>query len=367
MKNPLPHSNPATLVSFGMTSRCQWNDSSSPPRRGAVWSMKLNGGCWSTRFIRRRKSLRSPASPCSSSTPDSSNPARWTAGRIHVSKGKRGANGASATKPPASTIAGRLELALDPERRELVRHHPVRPAGLVRATPGTPAGENLGRGLVLVTGAEDAFGSDRPHGLGDEVGRPPRPLGGDDHPAADDRILPELGHRSVGGGLDGPLRGRGKRSREGANPQEGLRGQSPRSDGGYSYGHLALLFASQGPLEERGQRLRRRLALEEHRADLLADGHAHGVATRERERRGDRPHPLGDHAGLPLDGGDRLAAGERDAELAVARETPGAREDEVAQARESREGRGRSAQRNREPGHLREPPRGERRAGGLAA
>src|SRR5947209_10302449 len=44
MKNPLPHSNPATLVSFGMTSRCQWNDSSSPPRRGAVWSMKLNGG-----------------------------------------------------------------------------------------------------------------------------------------------------------------------------------------------------------------------------------------------------------------------------------------------------------------------------------
>src|SRR5438034_7174046 len=69
--------------------------------------MKLNGGCRSTRFIRRRKSLRSPASPCSSSTPDSSNPARWTAGRIHVSNGKRGANGASATKPPASTIVRR--------------------------------------------------------------------------------------------------------------------------------------------------------------------------------------------------------------------------------------------------------------------
>src|SRR5256712_7686490 len=103
--------------------------------------------------------------------------------------------GAHAVHPVEETFAGRLELALDPERRELVRHHPVRPAGLVRATPGTPAGENLGRGLVLVTGAEDAFGSDRPHGLGDEVGRPPRPLGGDDHPAADDRILPELGHR----------------------------------------------------------------------------------------------------------------------------------------------------------------------------
>src|SRR3989475_27789 len=274
--------------------------------------------------------------------------------------------GAHAVHPVEETFAGRLELALDPERRELVRHHPVRPAGLVRATPGTPAGENLGRGLVLVTGAEDAFGSDRPHGLGDEVGRPPRPLGGDDHPAADDRILPELGQRSVGGGLDGPLRGRGKRSREGANPQEGLRGQSPRSDGGYSYVHLALLFASQGPLEERGQRLRRRLALEEHRADLLADGHAHGVATRERERRGDRPRPLGDHAGLPLDGGDRLAEGERYAELAVARETPGAREDEVAQARESREGRGRSAERDGEPCHLGEPARDERGAGVLA-
>src|SRR5439155_1461372 len=192
---------------------------------------------------------------------------------------------------------------------------------------------------------EDALGSGPPHGLGDEVGRPPRPLGGAAAPAADDWILPELGHRSVGGGLDGPLGGRGKRSRGGANPQEGSRGQSPRSDGGYSYVHLALLFASQGPLEERGQRLRRRLALEEHRADLLADGHAHGVATRERERRGDRPHPLGDHAGLPLDGGDRLAAGERGAELAVARQTPGAREDEVAQAREARGGRGRSAAR----------------------
>src|SRR5438046_5693355 len=91
-----------------------------------------------------------------------------------------------------------------------------------------------------------------------------------------------------------------------------------------------------------------------------------GVATRERERRGDRPHPLGDHAGLPLDGGDRLAAGERYAELAVARETSGAREDEVAQARESREGRGRAAERDGEPCHLGEPARDERGAGVLA-
>src|SRR2546430_4005945 len=81
--------------------------------------MKLNGGSPSTRFIRRKKSPRSPASPRSSSAPDSSKAARWTAGRIHVSNGKRGANGASATKPPASTIARR------PPRRSWRRmsHH----------------------------------------------------------------------------------------------------------------------------------------------------------------------------------------------------------------------------------------------------
>src|SRR5436190_21361787 len=129
-----------------------------------------------------------------------------------------------------------------------------------------------------------------------------------------------------------------------------------------SSGTLPLILAPQRPLEERSQRVRRRLAREEHGADLLADGHAHGVAARERERRGDRPHALGDHAGLALDGGDRLAARERHAELAVARETPGAREDEVAQAGESREGRRRRAERDGEPRHLGEPPRDERGA-----
>src|SRR5207244_4751509 len=106
---------------------------------------------------------------------------------------------------------------------------------------------------------------------------------------------------------------------------------------------LPLLLARQGTLEERGERVGRCLAVEEYRADLLADGHADAVATRERERRGDRPHPLGDHASPVLNGGDRLAPCERDAELAVARGTPGARADEVAQAREPRAGRGHRA------------------------
>src|SRR5213080_108570 len=68
---------------------------------------------------------------------------------------------------------------------------------------------------------------------------------------------------------------------------------------------LPLLFASRRPLEERSQGVRRRLALEEHRADRLTDRHAHAVAARERERRGGRPHALGDHPSLALDRGDR--------------------------------------------------------------
>src|SRR5436190_793904 len=148
-------------------------------------------------------------------------------------------------------------------------------------------------------------------------------------------------------------------------PTPFIRSKSP-SPAGSSSPSLPLLLAPQGTLEERGERVGRCLAVEEYRADLLADGHADAVATRERERRGDRPHPLGDHASPVLNGGDRLAPCERDAELAVARETPGAREDEVAQAREPREGRGHRAERHGEPRHLGEPPRDERSARVLA-
>jgi hypothetical protein len=41
MKKPVPSSNPARWVSFGITSRCQWKCSGSPALIGAVCSAKL--------------------------------------------------------------------------------------------------------------------------------------------------------------------------------------------------------------------------------------------------------------------------------------------------------------------------------------
>src|SRR3989442_11419193 len=102
---------------------------------------------------------------------------------------------AHAVHPVEEPLARGLELPFDPQHGELVGQHPVGPAGPVRATLLAPTGEDLARGLVLVAFAEDALGPDRLHRLGDEIRRPPRAFGGDDHPAADDRVLPELGLR----------------------------------------------------------------------------------------------------------------------------------------------------------------------------
>src|SRR5438445_335537 len=103
--------------------------------------------------------------------------------------------GAYTVHPVEEPLARRLELPFDPEHGELVGQDPVGPAGPVRAALLAPTSEDLARGLVLVAFAEDALGPDRLHPLGDKIRRPPRALGGDDHPAADDRVLPELGLR----------------------------------------------------------------------------------------------------------------------------------------------------------------------------
>src|SRR5687767_12759803 len=71
------------------------------------------------------------------------------------------------------------------------------------------------------------------------------------------------------------------------------------------------------PPEERAQRFRRRLALEEHGSHLGADGQAHGVAAREREGRAHGGHTFRDHAGRRGHGERRLPARERDAEGAI--------------------------------------------------
>src|SRR3989454_4477613 len=102
---------------------------------------------------------------------------------------------AHAVHPVEEPLARGLELPFDLQHGELVGQHPVGPAGPVRATLLAPTGEDLARGLVLVAFAEDALVPDRLHRLGDEIRRPPRAFGGDDHPAADDRVLPELGLR----------------------------------------------------------------------------------------------------------------------------------------------------------------------------
>jgi hypothetical protein len=55
-------------------------------------------------------------------------------------------------------------------------------------------GENLGRGLGFVSiteGAESALAADR---LAEEVIGAPDAIGGDDHPAADNRIFSQFGH-----------------------------------------------------------------------------------------------------------------------------------------------------------------------------
>jgi hypothetical protein len=91
-------------------------------------------------------------------------------------------------------LAAPIELAFDLQRRELVRHHAHVPAGRVRRAALEPVHVHLGRRLVFVSRAErtEAVGFGRRRGL--EIRGPAAALGGDDHPASDDRILAKLGH-----------------------------------------------------------------------------------------------------------------------------------------------------------------------------
>ena len=93
-------------------------------------------------------------------------------------------------------LAPPVERALDLERGELVGYHAHGPAGTVgRPAPG-PIGEDLRRRAVLVAGAERAEMLLLLVGDRDEAGGPAAALGRDDDPAADDRILAQLGHEA---------------------------------------------------------------------------------------------------------------------------------------------------------------------------
>src|SRR5262245_10139371 len=142
--------------------------------------------------------------------------------------------------------------------------------------------------------------------------------------------------------------------------------QRPTTGSLRSSGIRLAVLSLDRPLEERGERIRRRLALEEHGADLVADRQRDRVATRERQRRDDRPRALRDHARLALDRRGRPALRERHAELPVARKASGTREHEIAEPGEPGHGAGERAQRDRQPRHFGEPARDERGARILA-
>ena len=194
---------------------------------------------------------------------------------------------------------------------------------------GRAAGEDLGRGLVLV--AADRTRSCRPRGRTGsvlEVRRPARALGGDDHPAPDDRILPQLRH-----GVPHPR-----------------------------------VLPRRRPSQQRRQRLGRRLAVEEHRRHLRRDRQRHAVPRGQRQRRAHRRHALGDHArGLPRALARLSPARQRHAERAVARE----RARWHVSTRSPRPARpasvaGLAAERDGQPRDLGEPARDQRRARVLA-
>src|SRR5207247_8626411 len=54
-----------------------------------------------------------------------------------------------------------------------------------------------GGGMVAAALTDGGCAPERPHWLLGEVGGAARWLGGDDHPPANDRVLPELGHATA--------------------------------------------------------------------------------------------------------------------------------------------------------------------------
>ena len=83
------------------------------------------------------------------------------------------------------------EIALDLQRRELIRHHAQAPPRRVGHATGGTVRENLRWRLRFVPRAERAqrLGRQRRRRL-TEIGRALGSFGGDDHPPTDDRITP---------------------------------------------------------------------------------------------------------------------------------------------------------------------------------
>ena len=106
--------------------------------------------------------------------------------------------GADAVHAVVDAVAGAVEVALDAQRGKLVGEHaqpPARRVGAGARSVGGAMGEQLGRGQRLLPGAERAQPAAR-LGARAVVVRALGPVGGDDDPAANDRIFSQFGHRA---------------------------------------------------------------------------------------------------------------------------------------------------------------------------
>src|SRR4029453_15672069 len=101
--NPLPRSAPAGDRSLGVISKCQWYQGLSASVNGALCSRNSNGGSPSARSSLRSTARSVRARSRSSAVLPCSKAGAWRRGRIHVSKGKRAAKGANATRCSLST------------------------------------------------------------------------------------------------------------------------------------------------------------------------------------------------------------------------------------------------------------------------
>ncbi len=100
---------------------------------------------------------------------------------------------ADAVHPIEQPLPFAIEIALDLQRGKPVRHDAQIPARRVRRAAVLPERADLGRRHVLATGTErTVLAGDDLGALELEVGGPLLAIGGNDHPAAGDRILAEL-------------------------------------------------------------------------------------------------------------------------------------------------------------------------------
>jgi hypothetical protein len=90
-----------------------------------------------------------------------------------------------------------VQISFNPEGWELVGNDPKAPTGRVGADSIVAKGQDLRRGLVLVSFAERAESSGRPLLLDHEIRGSPSPFGSDDHPSSMNGIFSKFRHEGA--------------------------------------------------------------------------------------------------------------------------------------------------------------------------